>query len=789
LLDALHLRTLPVPDPQRLVMLQLADTTGKRGSQATQYPALTNPLWERLRDTQDAFSGVLAWGGNSFGLGAGGEIRSARGLFVSGDFFRVLGVRPVAGRVFSAADDRRGCGLPGAVISYAFWQREFGGEISALGRKLTLNYQPVEVVGVAPAAFTGLEVGRAFDVAVPICAQAALWSGGNWLDAGTVWWLMVLGRLKPGGTLQQANAQLRATSPALFRSTLPANYPPANVKDFLKFKLAAVQAGNGVSGLRMQYEDPLLLLLATACLVLLIACANLANLLLARATAREHELAVCLAIGASRGRLIRQSMVESAILAVGGAIAGLLLSGALSRFLVSLLETQGDPLFLDLHADVRVFGFTAGIAALTCMLFGLAPALRVTRSGPGDAMRSGGRAVSAVRERFGPRQILVISQVAFSLVLVFGALLFTGSLRNLLGVNAGFQQSGILVVNLDYRRLNIPPVRHLEFERGLLAQIRALPGVTSAASIDILPLSGGGIDNSVWRETDPGHKVDANFNWCGAGYFHTMGIPTLAGRDFNSHDTPTAPRVAVVNESFARRLGLGADPVGKRFRREATPSQPEQVFEIAGLVRDTKYFTLREEFKPIAFLDLDQETDTTPSAQFVVHASIGLHEVTTAVRGVLRQASPEITVDFRAFDESVRDGLRRERLMAILSGFFGALAALIAALGLYGVMSYLVARRTGEIGVRIALGADRADITGLIMRQAGTLLAIGIAAGAAMALVLAQAVQSMLFGLKPRDGGMLAMAAALLAAVTAVSAYLPARRAARLEPMRALRWQ
>src|SRR5579863_9728789 len=277
LLDAVRLRTLPVLAPERLASVEFADSRVQRGSHATPYPALTNPQWEYLRDHQDAFSGVLGWWDSDFGLSTGGEFRSARGIFVSGDFFRVLGVPALRGRVFTAADDRRGCGLPGAVISYAFWQREFGGEPSAIGRKLTLNYQPVEVVGVTPPGFSGLEIGRAYDVAVPLCSQSALWTDGDWLDRGTVWWLAVMGRLKPGWTLAKAGAQLQAMSPGLFQVTLPANYPAINVQDYLHFRLTAVPAATGVSGLRSEYNDPLVLLLVTAALVLLIACANLAN--------------------------------------------------------------------------------------------------------------------------------------------------------------------------------------------------------------------------------------------------------------------------------------------------------------------------------------------------------------------------------------------------------------------------------------------------------------------------------------------------------------------------------
>jgi putative ABC transport system permease protein len=788
LLDAVRLRTLPVKEPQQLAVVQLADRTGWRGSQATPYPALTNPLWERFRDTQDTFSGVAAWSDNEFGLAPGDE-HLARGLFVSGDFFRVLGVQPLLGRVFTAADDRHGCGLPGAVISYSFWQNELGGDAFVIGRKLTLNFEPVEVIGVTPAGFFGPEIGRSYDVAVPICAQAVLWSEGTWLNEGTVWWLVVMGRLKPEGTLERANAELRVMSPALFQATLPPDYPTANVKDYLKFKLTAVPAGTGMSGLRTQYGDPLLLLLATTGLVLLIACANLANLILARATAREHEFAVRLALGASRRRLVQQLMVESVLLALGGATAGFLLSGALSDSLVAPLGTQGNPLFLDLRTDWRILAFAVMVAGLTCILFGLTPAFQATRTAPGEAMKTSSRTLGRSRNGFGLRQFLVVSQVALSLVLLDGALLFSRTLSNLLAVDAGFQQNGVLITELDlFRRLKIPPARRIAFKRDLLERIRALPGVASAAEVGIVPLSGGSTENKVWMEgTDPSRGVDSKFNWASEGYFKTMGTTLLSGRDFNDRDTISSPGVAIVNESFARRLVLGAHSIGKRFRREATPSEPEQIFEIVGLVRDTKYYTLREEFMPIALLSTTQGIGPGPSAQFVIRSTAALGDTTSRVRSAIAQVSPVIGIDFQTFETTVREGLLRERLMATLSGFFGVLAALIAAIGLYGVMSYLVVRRTNEIGIRIALGADRRNILALIMRQAGALLAIGLAAGTLLALGVAGAAQSILFGLKAYDAYTLALAAVLLAAVTAAASYLPARRAARLEPTVALR--
>ena len=790
LIDAVRLRAIPVKEPQQLVTIQLGDTTGMRGSQASGYPVLSNPIWEKLRDQQDVFSGVLAWGSNNFGITPGGEVRLAHGLFVSGNFFQVLGVRPLMGRVFTASDDRRGCGLPGAVVSYAFWQRELGGDPSPIGRKLTLNYRPIEIIGVTPPGFFGLEVGSSYDVAVPICSQAALWSEGTWLDEGTVWWLNVMGRLKPGSTREKASAQLAVISPGVFQATLPSNYPAENVKDYLKFKLEAVPGGSGVSALRMQYTYSLSLLLGTAGLVLLIACANLANLMLARATTREHEFTVRFAIGASRGRLIQHLMTESLVLALLGGALGLFLAGALSQFLVASLGTEGDPLFLDLKPDWHLLAFTFGVASLTCILFGLAPALRASRVSASEAFKAAGRNVTASRKRFGFRQGLVVSQVALSLVLVVGALLFSGSLRNLLAVDTGFSQKGVVIADLDlFRRLNVPYAARGAFKQDLLQKMRALPGVVSAAEVEILPLSGGSTDNEVWREGGNQTRLVSLFNSTSDGYFKAMGIPLIAGRDFSPQDTVSSPKVAIVNQTFARKIGLSTNPIGKTFRRQATPSEPEEPFVIVGLVGDTKYSSLREEFAPIVFLPTTQDAQPGPFGQFVIRSAAPIAETVANVRALVAQASPLITLGFESFETTILEGLTRERLMAKVSGFFGLLAALIAAVGIYGVMSYLVAQRTNEIGVRVALGAQRRDVLSLVLRNAVLLLAPGLVLGAFLSVAAAQAARAMLFGLKPSDPGVLVAAMAGLGFIVLLASFLPARRAMRVDPMVALRYE
>jgi predicted permease len=528
------------------------------------------------------------------------------------------------------------------------------------------------------------------------------------------------------------------------------------------------------------------MLLAIAGLVLLIACANLANLMLARASAREREIALRLALGASRVRLIRQLLAESLLLATSGALLGTLLAGWLSRALVSLISTEGSRWFLDLALDWRVLGFTAGVGALTCVLFGLAPAFRATSSAPGAMVKSGGRGMTASRERFSLRRVLVVSQIALSLVLLMSALLFSRSLQHLMALDAGFQQEGILIADTDITALRLPVARWDEFKQSVLDRIAAIPGVEAVADVKFVPLSGSLADDHVWLDGSE-EKIDPYFNWISPGYFKTLATPMLAGRDFDAHDTRTSPKVAIVNEAFARRLGIRDDAISKRFRRETTPSEPEMVFEIVGMVKNAKYRDLRENFTPTVFFPLPQLGSPEPGQHILIRSSAPPAGLVASVKRTLGEVNPEMAYFFSFFKTRIRDGLLRERLMATLSGFFGALAALLAATGLYGVISYMVARRTNEIGIRMALGADRRDVVKMILREGGWLLVFGVGGGSVLALAAATTARSMLFGLQPYDPATLGMAIALLAAVTLAASYLPARRAAKLDPMTALR--
>jgi predicted permease len=787
LIDAVRLRTLPVRAPQELAEVRLADMKGARGGVShSSRPMVTNRIWEEIRERQQAFSGVFAWFTENVNLAPGGEVRPARMLYASGDLFHTLGVQPALGRFFTTADDQRGCGAPGLIISHAFWEREFGGEANVIGRKLMFANHTFEIIGVTSPGFFGMEVGRSFDLALPICAIPLVRGNNVFLD-GLMWTFTVTGRLKPGWSLEQATAQMQTISPGLFETTLPANYPPASVKDYLGSKLIAVPAGAGISQLRENYERSLWLLLAIAGSVLLVACANLANLLLARASAREREIAVRQALGATRPRLIRQLLVESLLLAVAGAALGAALAQALSRFLVAFLSTSNNPIFLNLTPDWRVLGFAAGLAVLTCLLFGLAPAILATRMEPGAVMKAGGRGMTAGRERSSLRRGLVVAQVALSLVLVASALLFSRSLGKLLTVDTGFRQEGVLTATVIFQRLNLPRDRNPIFKDELLGHIRAIPGVEAAAITHEIPLRDRGGVNVWMDDADARQAKGTSLSRVGPDYFKTLQIPLLAGRDFDARDRVDTPQVAIVNEAFARKFLNGANPVGQRFWVEATPGEPETPYEIVGLVRNTKYGDLREEFRPIAYYAAAQDPSAGAGGQFMIRSRLPQAETVAAVNRLLSEINPAITVNFQGFKSMIEATILRERLMATLSVFFGLLALLLACIGLYGILSYGVASRTNEIGIRMALGANARNVRWLILREALLLLLAGVAVGLPLVAAVTRLAATLLYGLTPTDPISLGLAALSLFAVTLLAGYVPARRATRLDPMTALR--
>src|ERR1700674_1152000 len=509
--------------------------------------------------------------------------------------------------------------------------------------------------------------------------------------------------------------------------------------------------------------------------------------MLARASSREREMGMRMAVGATRGRLIRQLLAESLLLGLAGALLGAQLAHALTRLLVSSISTQSAPLFMDLAMDWRMLGFTAGITVLTCVLFGLTPALRATRVSPGVVLKSSGRMATSGPARFGLRRVLVVSQIAMSLMLVVGAILFTRSLQKLATLDAGFTQNGVLELDLDLTALHLPAERRAEFKGFVLQQVRAIPGVESAAEAGVVPLSGNGMNRQVLVDK-AGQVIEgkSEMNEISPKYFATWHTPILAGRDFDDRDTLTSPKVAMVNQAFARKYLAGADPVGATFRVKSENKETGP-YQIVGLVKDAKLYDLREEFLPTMFMPVAQKEHPEQDETILIRSPASLFSLISSLKSTLLQINRSIDMDFTPIPRMVDMLLLRDRLMARLSGFFGLLAALLATVGLYGVITYMVERRTNEIGIRVALGADRGSIVRLVMREASLLLGLGLLLGTALSLAGGRAAASMLFGLKPADAVTYVLAVASLSAVAALASFLPARRAARLDPMVALR--
>ncbi len=790
LLDAVRLRNLPVAKPATLAAVRIK--SGTRGFGITSGgdfdTMLSYPMWEQIRLHQQSFSGVFAWAQSSWvSLGEGAQERHAQLLWVSGQMFSVLGVPPLRGRMFTEKDDQPNCGLPGVAISYALWQGEFGGQDSAIGSRLIIEGHPTEVIGVTPRSFFGMEVGRGFDIAVPFCSLTTYAPAALTTTRSDFFWLHVVGRLKQGLTLEQASSQLSAMSPGFIEVTLPTGYSSTSLNIYKNFRLAAYPGGNGISWLRQTYDTSLWLLLGTTGLVLLIACANLANLMLVRASTRAREMAVRLALGASRWRLIRQLLSEGFVLAGAGTVLGIALAEIFSRSLVHFLSTGNNPVQLGISLEWRVLLFTGALMISTCAFVALVPALRSSRVEPGLALKSGSRGTTAGRERFSFQRLLVVSQIAVSVVLLVGALLFARSFWNLATLDPGFREKGILVTYVDLKRLALPPERYAPFIRDLLAAVKTVPQVESSATSTHIPLN----PSSTWSlgVRVNGAEGGSKFAWVSPEYFETMQIPLLTGRWFNDRDTQTSPHVAVVNEAFTRRYLAGISAIGKTIRTSAESGYPETEYEIVGVVKDTKYTDLREPTPPMVFAPADQFPDVRPWAVLLTRFSSSPSVAITAVREKISQISPAIRTEFHVFQTDIENGLNRERLMAVLSGFFGALAALLAMIGLYGVISYIVATRKNEIGIRMALGASPGSVVLMIVRQTLALLGVGVGAGLVLAIAAAKGANSLLYGLEANDPLTLFSAAGFLAAVALVASYIPAYRASRADPMNALRYE
>jgi putative ABC transport system permease protein len=777
LIDAVLLKTLPVSHPEQLVQVTMDP----------EHYIFTNPMWEQVRDRQDVFSGVFAWQSASFNLTSGGEQHNVRASWAGGDYFSALGVRTVLGRTFSRDDDHRGCaGM--AVLSYDFWQRAYGGSADAINRTISLDNHPFQILGVIEPGFSGVDVGRAVDVYVPVCSEKIIRGNFSSLDQRSNWWLRIMARPKPGVTAAQVAARLKTIAPGIMADTLPANFDALSTKVFLGRTLQAVPAGNGFSFLRRDYRTALLTLMAVVALVLLIACANVANLLLARATLRQREIAVRLALGAGRARLVRQLLTESVLLSGAGAGLGAVFAFWGTQTIVAMLSSSRQQVFLDLTIDLRVLGFTIAIAVGTGLLFGLAPAWRGTRVSPQATIKEGSRSATQGRASFGLGKALVMAQVALSLVLITGAGLLVGTFRKLTTMNAGFERDHVLLMTADVRNTEVPAARRAQLYRDILDRLRTLPGVRSAGTSNMVPISGAWSKNDIYVDGFmPKDEDDTTvyINQVSSGFFETMGTKLVAGRDFNEHDTLTSPKVAIINESVARKFFGGKNPIGQTYRTDKEGKEP--AVEIVGVVEDAKYANLREQNSWTVYQAVSQQEFAFPFSNFEIRGATSGADLIPTVRSAMVDLNKAVVTSFTPMTTQVEESLTRERLLATLSAFFGGLALLLAAIGLYGVMSYRVAQRKNEIGIRMALGAEQARVMRMVLREVALVIGIGLTVGVGAAIASTKLIATFLYGVQPRDATTLIGSAALLASIAVLAGYLPARRASRLDPMVALR--
>jgi predicted permease len=776
LLDAVRLRSLPIQKPQELAELRIMGGTQGFGINNGAYAHFTIPMWQEIRRHHDAFSGVFAWKGAGMQVGKRGETKNVHGLEVSGEFFNVLGLSPWQGRLIEPQDEAE-CTISKVVVSYPYWRSEMGSVAITPNSTMIVEGRSVQVLGVTPPSFFGMVVGDRFDLAYPTCIPPQ--------PPRNVFDFSVMGRLKSGWNLDRASAYLGSLSPGIFQATTPTGYGPGATKQYQNFRLTAYPADAGVSTLRNSYDTSLQLLLAITGLVLLIACANLANLMLARASVRQREMAIRMALGASRRRLLRQLLIESGLLAISGAALGVALAQPLSRLLVASLSTSQGSIQLSIVTDWRVLLFAAGVAAFTCIVFGTVPAMRGISADPITSLKPGERGTTGSRERFSVQRLMVITQIAVSMVLLVGALLFVRSYRNLMTFDPGMRESGITVGFFDYSTLTIKPENEAEFKRQLVDDVRSLPGVQNAASTNTIPLDGSSWSHGVHVGATEG---DSKFTYASPSYFSTMGIPLLTGRNFAATDTSDSPHVLIVNQAFIRRFLGASQPIGQLVRVMPEPQYPESTYEVIGTIPDTKYNNLREDTPPIAFVPATQLPVTAqgPGMAMMIASNDGPAAI-NVIRRSLHARYPEMNLEFFDFQQNIHDNLVGDRMMAMLSGFFGLLAAVLVVVGLYGVLSYFITQRRNEIGIRIALGARRWQVIGMIMRDTAAMLLLGVVFGTGLALVAGRSASAMLFGLKAYDPVTLAFAATLLAVIAALASWLPARNAANLDPVAALR--
>ena len=790
LLDQVLYRSLPVHDPRSLVVFHVDDHSSGTSMSDNDQTVFSYPMYRDLRDGGSVFSGVIARAEAPVSLSWNNQTERAWAEIVSGNLFNVLGVSAEIGRALTPEDD----GAPGAhpvvVLSHDYWVRRFGGDAAVLNQKVSINGHPMVVIGIAPAAFRGVLSGNNPDLYVPIAMKREVTPTWDGLTDRQIRWLNILARLAPGIPARKAQAAIQTVYHPAIASEVK-QFPPRNERAehlILSQKLELDPAAQGINQLRESWQKPLTALMVLVGLVLLIACANVANLLLARAASRRREMAIRLALGAGRQALLRQLLTESLVVALAGGLLGLLVSVWLTSELLRVLPVDMTSGWITANIDTPLLLFTLALSVLTGLLFGLAPALQAGRGEVASELREQPAALASARGGARFRRTLVVVQLALSLLLLVGAGLFARSLSNLLHVNPGFRTQRLLTFSIDPRLNGYSEQRGLAFIRDLQERLARLPGVASVAAADPGPLTNSNRGSNITvagYQAREDEDMTVSRHAVTPGYFHTMGVPVLRGREITDGDLTSPDKAVVVNEAFVRRFFGARNPLGVRMMFGAS-NHPKLDREIVGVVEDFKHNSLREKPQPAVFAAYTNEG--LNRMDFYVRGERDIASLGGQVRASVQQMDASLPVfDLHPVEVQVENSLLVDRLIAILSCAFGLLATLLAAIGLYGVVAYTVARRTAEIGIRVALGAVPRDVLWLVMKDVATLAALGLAIGLPAALVLARLVQSQLFGLQARDPLIFTAASLALVLVAVFSGIIPSSRAARIDPVDALR--
>ncbi|HUD73178.1 MAG TPA: ABC transporter permease [Dongiaceae bacterium] len=793
--EAILWRALPLPDADRLVLFTDAPSEGTSSGdpQAEVWQRFSHENFRQFESHLHAFDSLAAFRSGEDRVAildegpASSDAQLASALLVSGGYFPLLGMPAQIGRTLNPEDDAESA-PPAAVISHALWQRAWGGSPLVLGRRIRVSDTPFTIVGVMPPGFFGLRVRRAPDLWLPLRFQPTMEKTESFLADPNVYWLNLVGRLRPGSDLAAAQAEVTvALRQQLMAQAGP--HPTPGWSDALAHGSIRLAPGaRGISGLRVYYGQSLLVLLAVTGLVLLIACANVTNLLLSRAVERRAEIAMRIALGAARGRLVRMLLTESLLLAGLGGAAGLLLALWGAEGLKHLVSRSAP---VDVGLSLPVLAFASGASILSGVLFGMAPALRAGRGDLGGMLRSRGDATGG-RLRSGLAPTLVVAEVALCLVLLVGAGLLVRSLVNVTRTDLGFTRDGVLLVDLDTRASGLKASEMSDYSRRLLGRVGAVPGVEAATLATFSPMSGSNRTSDIsiagqTRTSDDDMLVDVNF--VGPDYVRVLGLPLVKGREFDLRDDPAGPRVALVNQAFVQSYFPHGNPLGQRFGFGDDASGANATIEIVGVIGDARYDDPKKRPTRTVFLPILQAEERSAfGSGLEVRTKLDPASVTPALRRAVTEVDPRVPIaSVATLDRQIADALGTDRLFAQLVAGFGALALILACVGLYGVVSQAVARRTNEVGIRMALGASRRDILVMILREAGSLVSVGLVIGLPASALASRLISSQLFGVTAADPATLGLASATLAAIAIVAGYLPARRASRLDPNSALR--